>query len=150
MTSPRPQRIAAAMASALLLTTGGLALAGCGDDQTSPAATSATTAQDSVTTFTSDDTNAEVALGARFVISLPETAGTGYQWNTAGGTAAGSVVQLFDDAFVPDNPDAVGSSGKRNFTYDTAKAGSGRLNFRLLPPGSTTPDDTVTFQVTVK
>jgi predicted secreted protein len=147
MIIPRRRRIAAAAASALLLTTGGLTLAGCGDDEAAP---SATTAQDSVTTFTSDDTNVDVARGARFVIALPETAGTGYQWNTAGGTAAGSVVQLFDDAFVPDNPDVVGSSGKRNFTYDTARAGLGTLNFSLLPPGSTTPDDTVTFAVTVK
>ena len=68
---------------------------------------------------------------------------------TTGGTAAGTVVQLFDSAFVPDNPDLAGSSGVRNFTYDTAKAGSGTLIYELLPPGSTTPDNTVTFTVTV-
>ena len=100
-------------------------------------------------TFTSGDTQVNVKLGAKFVISLPETAGTGYQWNAAGGSAAGTYVELFDDAFVPDNPDMAGSSGVRNFTYDTAKAGSGTLKFNLLPPGSTTPDNTETFTVTV-
>lgn len=131
---------------ALVLMAGGLVMAGCGDAQVNNAAS---TAPDVMKTFTSGDTAVNVALGAKFVISLPETAGTGYQWNAAGGTAAGTVVELFDAAFVPDNPDLAGSSGVRNFTYDTAKAGEGTLTYELLPPGSTTPDDTVTFDVTV-
>jgi predicted secreted protein len=130
-----------------MLTAGGLVLAGCGDEQVNNAAS---TAPDGVETFTSGDTEVNVALGAKFVISLPETAGTGYQWKPAGGSAAATIVDLFDDAFVPDNPDMAGSSGVRNFTYDTAKAGTGTLDFELLPPGSTTPSNTETFNVTVK
>ena len=122
-------------------------LAGCGDEQVNNAAS---TAPDGVETFTSGDTEVNVALGAKFVISLPETAGTGYQWKPAGGSAAATIVDLFDDAFVPDNPDMAGSSGVRDFTYDTAKAGTGTLDFELLPPGSTTPSNTETFNVTVK
>jgi predicted secreted protein len=130
-----------------MLTAGGLVLAGCGDEQVNNAAS---TAPDGVETFTSGDTEVNVALGAKFVISLPETAGTGYQWKPAGGSAAATIVDLFDDAFVPDNPDMAGSSGVRDFTYDTAKAGTGTLDFELLPPGSTTPSNTETFNVTVK
>ena len=143
----RAPRIAALGAATLMLTAGGLVLAGCGDEQVNNAAS---TAPDGVETFTSGDTAVNVALGAKFVISLPETAGTGYQWKPAGGSAAATIVDLFDDAFVPDNPDMAGSSGVRNFTYDTAEAGSGTLKFELLPPGSTTPDNTETFNVTVK
>ncbi len=122
-------------------------MTGCGDEQVNNAAS---TAPDGVETFTSGDTAVNVALGAKFVISLPETAGTGYQWKPAGGSAAATIVDLFDDAFVPDNPDMAGSSGVRDFTYDTAKAGTGTLDFELLPPGSTTPSNTETFNVTVK
>lgn len=122
-------------------------MAGCGDEQVNNAAS---TAPDGVETFTSGDTEVNVALGAKFVISLPETAGTGYQWKPAGGSAAATIVDLFDDAFVPDNPDMAGSSGVRDFTYDTAKAGTGTLDFELLPPGSSTPSNTETFNVTVK
>ena len=139
-------RIAAIGAAALMLTAGGLVAAGCGDEQVN---TAASTAPDGMETFTSGDTEVNVNLGAKFVISLPETAGTGYQWQPAGGSAAGVQVELFDDAFVPENPDAVGSSGVRNFTYDTAKTGSGTLEFELLPSGSSTPDNTETFNVTV-
>lgn len=142
----RTPRIAALGAAALLVTAGGLVATGCGDEQVNNAAS---TAPDGVETFTSGDTQVNVKLGPRFVISLPETAGTGYQWKPSGGSAAGVYVDLFDDAFVPDNPDAVGSSGVRNFTYDTAKTGSGTLEFELLPPGSSTPDNTETFNVTV-
>lgn len=142
----RTSRMAALGAATLLLTGGGLVATGCGDAQVNNAAS---TAPDGVETFTSGDTQVNVKLGAKFVISLPETAGTGYQWKASGGSAAGTYVDLFDDAFVPDNPDLAGSSGVRNFTYDTAKAGSGTLKFELLPPGSTTPDNTETFDVTV-
>ncbi len=142
----RTPRIAALGAAALLVTAGGLVATGCGDEQVNNAAS---TAPDGVETFTSGDTQVNVKLGPRFVISLPETAGTGYQWKPSGGSAAGVYVDLFDDAFVPDNPDMPGSSGVRNFTYDTAKAGSGTLTFELLPPGSTTPDNTESFDVTV-
>ena len=142
----RTRRVAALAASALALTTGGLVLVGCGSEQVNNAAS---TAPDGVETFTSGDTAVNVKLGAKFVISLPETAGTGYQWKPSGGTAAGIYVDLFDDAFIPDNPDLAGSSGVRNFTYDTAKAGSGSLTFELLPPGSATPDNTEDFDVTV-
>ena len=143
----RMPRIAALGAAVIMLTAGALVMAGCGSEQVNNAAS---TAPDGVETFTSGDTAVNVALGAKFVISLPETAGTGYQWKPAGGSAAATIVDLFDDAFVPDNPDMAGSSGVRNFTYDTAEAGSGTLKFELLPPGSTTPDNTETFNVTVK
>lgn len=140
------RRALALVASALALTGGGLVLAGCGAEQVNNAAS---TAPDGVETFTSGDTAVNVTLGSKFVISLPETAGTGYQWKPSGGTAVGIYVDLFDDAFVADNPDLAGSSGVRNFTYDTAKAGSGTLTFELLPPGSTKPDNTESFDVTV-
>lgn len=139
--------MAATGAVALMLTAGGLVVSGCGDAQVN---TAASTAPNGTETFTSGDTEVNVALGPKFVISLPETAGTGYQWKPAGGTAAATIVDLFDDAFVPDNPDLAGSSGVRNFTYDTASAGSGTLTFELLPPGSTKPDTTETFNVTVE
>ncbi|MFM9019411.1 MAG: hypothetical protein ACKORG_08215, partial [Actinomycetota bacterium] len=71
------RRALALVASALVLTAGGLVLAGCGAEQVNNAAS---TAPDGVETFTSGDTAVNVALGSKFVISLPETAGTGYQW----------------------------------------------------------------------
>jgi predicted secreted protein len=147
MTTHTPMRMVALGLGVAALAGGGMLLAGCGDEQVNQAAS---TAPDGIKTYGSGDTHVDVARGAKFVISLPETAGTGYRWNAAGGTVAGMVVQLFDDAFVPDNPDLAGSSGVRNFTYDTAKAGTGTLSFTLLPPGSTAPDDAVTFQVAVR
>ncbi len=147
MTTHRPMRMVALGLGVAALAGGGMLLAGCGDEQVNQAAS---TAPDGMKTYGSGDTQVTEALGAKFVISLPETAGTGYQWNAAGGTAAGTVVQLFDNAFLADNPDMAGSSGVRNFTYDTAKAGTGTLIYELLPPGSKTPDNTVTFNVTVK
>ena len=93
----RMPRIAALGAAGVMLTAGALVMAGCGSEQVNNAAS---TAPDGVETFTSGDTAVNVALGAKFVISLPETAGTGYQWKPAGGSAAATIVDLFDDAFV--------------------------------------------------
>lgn len=148
MTHGWGRRGLAVATGALVLGAGGLVMAGCGGEQVNNAAS---TAPNGVETFTSGDTDVNVALGPKFVISLPETAGTGYQWRPAGGTAAATIVDLFDDAFVPDNPDLAGSSGVRNFTYDTAAAGSGTLKFELMPPGrGAKPSNTETFNVTVK
>ena len=84
-------RIAALGAAGIMLTAGALVMAGCGSEQVNNAAS---TAPDGVETFTSGDTAVNVALGAKFVISLPETAGTGYQWKPAGGSAAAASVAL--------------------------------------------------------
>jgi hypothetical protein len=43
----------------------------------------------------------------------------------------------------------VGVGGAENWTFSAVSAGTGTLVFDHLPPGKTTPAETITFNVTV-
>jgi predicted secreted protein len=46
-------------------------------------------------------------------------------------------------------PTMVGMGGMENWTFSAVSAGTGTLVFESIPPGKTTPAETVTFNVTV-
>ena len=46
-------------------------------------------------------------------------------------------------------PTMVGVGGMENWTFKGVSAGTGTLVFESIPPGKTTPAETVTFNVTM-
>lgn len=131
-------------------------VAGCGDEATSPATTEASrSAAGAVQRVTTGQKQVVARLGTTFVVSLREKPATGYRWEAAGGSAAGSAVNLVGVAEVPvpENPDAdPGTAGRqitRDFTYAAVKDGRGTLRFEYARPWEDTPLDTRTFDVMV-
>ena len=93
----------------------------------------------------------EAPVDSLFAIGLPETAGTGFAWHAADGTAVGTVVELVQQGVNPYDPGEgmPGAPGTHYFVYRATAAGESTLVFNLLPPGSDTPDQTETFEVRV-
>jgi len=147
MTSHRIARIAAASLAALALTTGAVALSGCGesDAQVTSGESSASS------TYTQADTTIKAQVGETFVIQLASNPTTGYQWKMTPRGDPG--VNLESSKYVPDTQTGtatmVGMGGMENWTFTASAAGTGTLVFDSIPPGKTTPAETVTFNVTV-
>ena len=147
MTSHRIARIAAASLAALALTTGAVALSGCGesDAQVTSGESSASS------TYTQADTTIKAQVGETFVIQLASNPTTGYQWKMTPKGDPG--VNLESSKYVPDTQTGtatmVGMGGMENWTFSAVAAGTGTLVFDSIPPGKTTPAETVTFNVTV-
>ena len=149
MTSHRIARIAAASLAALALTTGAVALTGCGesDAQVTSGESSAPA------TYTQADTTIKAQVGETFVIQLASNPTTGYQWKMTPTGDPG--VNLESSKYVPDTQTGtatdtmVGMGGMENWTFSAVSAGTGTLVFESIPPGKTTPAETVTFNVTV-
>lgn len=147
MTSHRIARIAAASLAALALTTGAVALSGCGesDAQVTSGESSASS------TYTQADTTIKAQVGETFVIQLASNPTTGYQWKMTPKGDPG--VNLESSKYVPDTQTGtatmVGMGGMENWTFSAVSAGTGTLVFDSIPPGKTTPAETVTFNVTV-
>ena len=147
MNAPRLARIAAASLAALTLTAGTAALTGCGESDAQ-----VTSGENSApATYTQADTNIQAQVGETFVIQLASNPTTGYQWKMTPGGDAG--VNLEGSKYVQDTQTgtatAVGVGGVENWTFSAVSAGTGTLVFDHLPPGKTTPAETVTFNVTV-
>jgi len=147
MNAPRLARIAAASLAALTLTTGAVALTGCGE--TSAQVTSGESSAPA--TYTQADTTIQAQVGETFVIQLASNPTTGYQWKMTPGGDPG--VNLESSKYVQDTQTgtatAVGVGGVENWTFSAVSAGTGTLVFDSIPPGKTTPAETVTFNVTV-
>ena len=147
MTSHRIARIAAASLAALALTTGAVALSGCGesDAQVTSGESSASS------TYTQADTTIKAQVGETFVIQLASNPTTGYQWKMTPKGDPG--VNLESSKYVQDTQTGtatmVGMGGMENWTFTASAAGTGTLVFDSIPPGKTTPAETVTFNVTV-
>lgn len=147
MTSHRIVRIAATSLAALALTTGAVALSGCGesDAQVTSGESSASS------TYTQADTTIQAQVGETFVIQLASNPTTGYQWKMTPNGDPG--VNLESSKYVPDTQTGtatmVGMGGMENWTFTASAAGTGTLVFDSIPPGKTTPAETVTFNVTV-
>ena len=147
MTSHRIARIAAASLAALALTTGAVALSGCGesDAQVTSGESSASS------TYTQADTTIKAQVGETFVIQLASNPTTGYQWKMTPKGDPG--VNLESSKYVQDTQTGtatmVGMGGMENWTFSAVAAGTGTLVFDSIPPGKTTPAETVTFNVTV-
>jgi len=147
MTSRRIARIAATSLAALALTTGAVVLTGCGesDAQVTSGESSAPA------TYTQADTTIKAQVGETFVIQLASNPTTGYQWRMTPKGDPG--VSLGSSKYVPDTQTGtatvVGMGGVENWTFSAVSAGTGTLVFDSIPPGKTTPAETVTFNVTV-
>ena len=131
-------------------------LAGCGDETANPTTTGAA-ARSAAGTVQKVTTGQAVRarLGTTFVVSLREQPATGYRWEAAGGSAAGTVVDPVGTAEVPvpDNPDpdaaSPGRQISREFTYTAVKQGRGTLRFEYSRPWEDKPINTKTFDVMV-
>jgi predicted secreted protein len=147
MTSHRIARIAAASLAALALTTGAVALTGCGE---SDAQVTSGESSDPAT-YTQADTTIQAQVGETFVIQMASNPTTGYQWKMTPTGDPG--VNLESSKYVPDTQTGtatmVGMGGMENWTFSAVSAGTGTLVFDSIPPGKTTPAETVTFNVTV-
>ncbi len=147
MTSHRIARIAATSLAALALTTGAVALSGCGesDAQVTSGESSAPA------TYTQADTTIQAQVGETFVIQMASNPTTGYQWKMTPTDDPG--VNLESSKYVQDTHTGtdtmVGMGGMENWTFSAVSAGTGTLVFDSIPPGKTTPAETVTFNVTV-
>lgn len=147
MTSHRIARIAATSLAALALTTGAVALTGCGE---SDAQVTSGESSDPAT-YTQADTTIQAQVGETFVIQMASNPTTGYQWKMTPTGDPG--VNLESSKYVPDTQTGtatmVGMGGMENWTFSAVSAGTGTLVFDSIPPGKTTPAETVTFNVTV-
>ena len=147
MNAPRLARIAAASLAAITLTTGAVALTGCGesDAQVTSGESSAPA------TYTQADTTIKAQVGETFVIQLASNPTTGYQWKMTPTGDPG--VNLESSKYVQDTHTGtetmVGMGGMENWTFSAVSAGTGTLVFESIPPGKTTAAETVTFNVTV-
>ncbi len=96
------------------------------------------------TVYTEDTTTIETVSGDTFTIELPITPGTGYRWVPS---MPMGYVQLGNE-IVPTEGDAVGQPTVERWQLSVDAPGSGQMTFDLVPPGSDTPERTVTFDVT--
>lgn len=124
---------------ALLLAIGTLA-AGCGAEEHTRAA-----GEDSLTVLDENQREARVSVGSTFAIQLPVNPGTGYRWEPE---LPMGYVQVSDEV-APTEGDAVGQPTTETWVIRPEVEGTGELTFRLLPPGSDTPEQTLTFTADV-
>jgi inhibitor of cysteine peptidase len=129
-----------------------LLLSACGGSgETTPASQSTTEAiteqgSDQTTVYTEAQTQIDVAAGDSFTIELPINPSTGYRWQVE---LPMGYVQVSDEILQPEDAgDAVGQSTAERWVFSADAPGTGTIDFTLLPPGSDTPEQTVTFTVT--
>lgn len=141
----------AALGAASVLLAGGLVVAGCGGD--SAASSSVPTdvpagAAYAEITGASGESAITAIVGEPLVVKLACNGGTGYQWKMT--PSGDSVVSLKNSTGCePDDKttSAVGAAGHETWTYDVTTAGTEKLKFQSIPPGSNTPASTETLTV---
>jgi predicted secreted protein len=142
-----PLRPLFAAAAVLVLV---VAVAGCGDDSDS-SSSKAESSSSVVNTFngypmyTEDDTDITVKQEHAFVISLPASPSTGYEWNAVSTPA----VQQMTTEQVPGGSQP-GAQGTQNITFRAGDLGTSTLTLnyaRSFEPG-VAPAKTVSFQLT--
>ena len=137
-----------------------LLLAACGGGTTTTAtetvtqtateqqtATETTTAPspDQGTVYTEDQTQIDVTTGDSFTIELPVNPSTGYRWQV---DLPMGYVQVSDEILQPEDAgNIVGQGTAERWVFSADTPGTGTIDFKLLPPGSDTPEQTVTFTV---
>jgi predicted secreted protein len=122
-------------------------LAACGgaDDEGATVETAGTpTTGDTV--YTEDKLTIDVVSGDTFTIELPINPSTGYRWVPS---MPMGYVQLSNE-IVPTDGDAVGQPTVERWQLSVDTPGTGEMTFDLMPPGSDTPERTVTFNVTAR
>lgn len=145
-------RIAAACAATTILALGAV-VAGCGSSSSSSASTAVPTDVPKDAAFAevnskNGDGEALVTgiVGGAFVVKLDCSSGTGYQWKVRN---SGDTVLALKDISGCETGDnttsAVGVPGIETRTYEVKTAGTEKLVFTWVPPGSTTPKATQTI-----
>ena len=113
-------------------------------------ATETTTAPspDQGTVYTEDQTQIDVKTGDSFTIELPINPSTGYRWQV---DLPMGYVQVSDEILQPEDAgNIVGQGTAERWVFSADTPGTATIDFKLLPPGSDTPEQTVTFTVTAE
>ena len=152
------------MRALLLLPIAALALAACGGGSSSTTTATQTVTetqqqtqtetqqqtqtqqnQDQGTVYTEQQTQVQVKTGDSFTIELPVNPSTGYHWQV---DLPMGYVQVSDEILQPEDAgNIVGQGTAERWVFSADTPGTGTIDFKLLPPGSDTPDKTVTFTV---
>ena len=139
-------------ALALVLVLGVGVLSACGDSDSDSDAKSDTTSaksdkeSDTIPTYTEDDTDITVALEHAFVIELPFTAGTGYEWTAV----TNPKLQQMTTEQVPGGSQP-GAQGTQRITFRSQGTGTTTLvlNYARSFEPDEPPAKTATFDVTI-
>lgn len=97
------------------------------------------------TVYTEQNTKVSVQTGDSFTIELAVNPSTGYHWQV---DLPMGYVQVSDDILQPEDAgNVVGQGTTERWVFSADTPGTGTIDFKLLPPGSDTPEKTVTFTV---
>ena len=90
-------------------------------------------------------------VGDFFMLRLPETAGTGYLWQTASPPYSSDVLRCLEDTFVPNPASAgmAGAAGRRTLTFKVIGPGTTGLKLEYLRPWETDQTPAQTFDLLV-
>ena len=150
------------MRALLLIPIAALALAACGGGSSSTTTATATQTvtetqtqqqtqtetqqnQDQATVYTEQQTQVQVKTGDSFTIELPVNPSTGYHWQV---DLPMGYVQVSDEILQPEDAgNIVGQGTAERWVFSADTPGTGTIDFKLLPPGQDTPEQTVTFTV---
>ena len=118
-------------------------LSGCNND--APGAGSSSGGGRGATVFTEGDTEVTVAKGHTFAVSLPYTAGTGYEWTAESNP---KVQQMESKTVTPSRP---GASGSQIITFRAQGKGNTALvlNYARRFEQGVPPAKTASFDVTI-
>ncbi|MET0628304.1 MAG: protease inhibitor I42 family protein [Acidimicrobiia bacterium] len=141
-----------ALAAVLVLGVGVLTACSDSDSDSGSGSNSDTTnatsdgPSDGVPTYTEDDTDITVALEHAFVIELPSTAGTGYEWTAV----TNPKLQQMTTEQVPGGSQP-GAQGTQRITFRSQGTGSTTLvlNYARSFEQGVPPAKTATFDVTI-
>ena len=104
-----------------------------------------TTQGDQGTVYTEQNTQIAVQTGDSFTIELAVNPSTGYHWQV---DLPMGYVQVSDEILQPEDAgNVVGQGTTERWVFSADTPGTGAIDFKLLPPGSDTPEKTVTFTV---
>jgi predicted secreted protein len=83
------------------------------------------------------------------VMTLATTPGTGYHWQYVHSPGSGKVVKLISHRYIAPKNGQPGAAGKEVWHFGAVAKGKIRLEFDDLPPGSTTPAESVGIAIRV-
>ena len=113
---------------------------------TTVAATGETSNVDNRYQVVTVNTTTNVKAGDSFTIELPINPSTGYRWQV---DLPMGYVQVSDEILEPDDAgNIVGQGTAERWVFSADTPGTATIDFKLLPPGSDTPEQSVTFTVT--
>jgi predicted secreted protein len=148
----KTSRIAAACAATTLLALATV-VGGCGSSDSSSSSVPSDVPKDAAfaevySTNGGGESSMTAIVGGTFVVKLDCSPGTGYQWKVK--TSGDAVVDQKSTTGCTTGDgttSAVGQSGFETRTYDVKAAGTEKLAFQWVPPGTETPEVTQTISL---